>query len=672
MPKRRFEETVSQQICGEHAAAAPTSMHPMTNEGGQSAEEYFDDSEPKGPDIATINRRSLASIACNPCRERKVKCDEQRPVCGACVRLKLTCKIDTLLESMSKSLQQLERTTSYITTKLESQTTTNASFPSPPTSGLTLPCKTPSPQPHSIRSRSEYKNGRLQQFQDLSFPQFSHITALHEIYAWPHVAKAVPNVDMTYPVTAERSRDPLTPTAIAPHCLVSSTQEGQTDWCDSMNILQVRTLISHYLNDLYQVYPIVEKRKILDFCTSVTIEKGFSENAESCVILIVLALGSFVAYFKGQTEWGHDGMNDPDKPVGVGFFNKARQILAILPKGHIETAQCQVLAGYIHTLISPLTCQTDMTTRLYYAQILRIYDFWSSIHEAAVTLVNIINTSSAEKTSPSVTRGYWVTYILECTILAELDLPPSGLHRLQDIVPMPFGHDEPQTQEQNSDAECHFVLLANIALRRLLNRAFRGMYPSDLEGDVPRGTVVASTTVAQELATQLESWFSHLPPSIATQMRADDTRIRQKFPENNLGLLRGRYWAAKFVVYRPFVYKSLSHPPHTLTAEDYFNLEQCLEAGLQVSQEVGLLTENARLMVSPFAPIRSFMATYTLLCAIQDVPHLRHFAVGKQYLAEEIRRKIELEFRHLSPLVENEMELLERYNIYLESRQITE
>jgi hypothetical protein len=101
------------------------------------------------------------------------------------------------------------------------------------------------------------------------------------------------------------------------------------------------------LNDLYEVYPIVDKRKVVEFGTTVTIENGFSNNAESCVILIVLALGSFVAYFEGQTEWGHDGINDLDKPVGIGVFNKARQILAVLRKVHIKTAQCHVLAGYI-------------------------------------------------------------------------------------------------------------------------------------------------------------------------------------------------------------------------------------------------------------------------------------------------------------------------------------
>jgi len=87
-------------------------------------------------------------------------------------------------------------------------------------------------------------------------------------------------------------------------------------------------------------------------------------------------------------------------------------------------------------------------------------------------------------------------------------------------------------------------------------------------------------------------------------MNTDEARNRARRPRNLLGLLRGRYSAAKFNLYRPYVYKALHSPPEALTADDLTKLQHCLEAGLKVPQEVGLLTETARLVVSPFAPIR--------------------------------------------------------------------
>jgi len=66
------------------------------------------------------------------------------------------------------------------------------------------------------------------------------------------------------------------------------------------------------------------------------------------------------------------------------------------------------------------------------------------------------------------------------------------------------------------------------------------------------------------------------------------------------------------------------------------------------------------------------MSTYTLLCAVQDVPHLRHYATPALCIAEEIRQKISVQFQQLSPLVQKDMALLEKYIAHLRTTQAME
>lgn len=272
-------------------------------------------------------------------------------------------RIDSYLENISDSLQQLQRNTNHLTSRLAQAPISESRYEkavsshhltgcsltashTSPTNTTILACSPSySSHGHSEYGPPAYDKQPGRQPLDLDFPHFRHLTAAHELYTWPQIARALPGVDLTYPVISERTRKPLSATIAAPHCLASSIHNARGDWWDSMNISQVRTLLNHYFDDLYQVYPIVEKRKVLEFAALVTLERGFDIDHESCIVLLALALGSLVAYLHGETEWGHEGMNDLSSPAGIGFFNKARQVLAFLPKGHVGTAQCHVLAG---------------------------------------------------------------------------------------------------------------------------------------------------------------------------------------------------------------------------------------------------------------------------------------------------------------------------------------
>lgn len=60
-------------------------------------------------------------------------------------------------------------------------------------------------------------------------------------------------------------------------------------------------------------------------------------------------------------------------------------------------------------------------------------------------------------------------------VLAELDLPPSGISRLEDAMPLPscVAHD---AETKEDDPLMWMYYLAQIALRKLLNRAHTTLY----------------------------------------------------------------------------------------------------------------------------------------------------------------------------------------------------
>jgi hypothetical protein len=110
----------------------------------------------------------------------------------------------------------------------------------------------------------------------------------------------------------------------------------------------------------------------------------------------------------------------------------------------------------------------------------------------------------------------------------------------------------------------------------------------------------------------------------------------------------------------------LHSQPETLTKDDLLGLQQCLEAGMNIPLHMGILTDKPRLIASPFGPIRSFAATYTLMCAVQDTAHHVLCSQQKWEVLERMRVKIERKFGHLSPVVEKDLALLLKHRSSLE------
>ncbi|KAK4243379.1 fungal-specific transcription factor domain-containing protein [Corynascus novoguineensis] len=74
-----------------------------------------------GDGVTSSANASMKRLACEPCRDRKIRCDRQHPTCGRCARMRNTCSYSTrskstlsnadlsrFLLAMSQRLQQIE------------------------------------------------------------------------------------------------------------------------------------------------------------------------------------------------------------------------------------------------------------------------------------------------------------------------------------------------------------------------------------------------------------------------------------------------------------------------------------------------------------------------------------------------------------------------------------
>ncbi|KAK2762681.1 hypothetical protein FQN54_000855 [Arachnomyces sp. PD_36] len=150
--------------------------------------------------------------------------------------------------------------------------------------------------------------------------------------------------------------------------------------------------------------------------------------------------------------------------------------------------------------------------------------------------------------------AYWTCLQLESDILAELDLPASGISRSEGRIALPLGvhtHVLPN-EAQESNNMIMFYYSSQIHLRKALNRVHTDLYKPDKLGSEDPQTRW-STNIQIALSTYLEEWRQHLPPNM--KWSDDDPPAR----EINTARMRAKYYGAKYIIYRPLLHHAL-HP----------------------------------------------------------------------------------------------------------------
>ncbi|RJE21150.1 hypothetical protein PHISCL_06525 [Aspergillus sclerotialis] len=265
---------------------------------------------------------------------------------------------------------------------------------------------------------------------------------------------------------------------------------------------------------------------------------GFREGPESCVVLLVLALGS--ASHNGSLAFIPQSKEAP----GFSYFAAAWSLLpSIMMRNSVSAAQCIVLASaYLFYLVRPLEAWTllsnvSMKLQLLLANPSRIPLQWKQLS----------------------VRLYWNALLYESDLLAELDLPHSGIVQFEELMDLPGNFEELEDEDFDGENECHdhprhnaergpmnggelWYFLAEIALRRLLNRVSHMIYQKDSSL-----TLGSLGPIVSELDFQLSQWYDNLPQPIQFP-------LTDELPSNSVQtVLRLRYFACRTIIYRPYI-----------------------------------------------------------------------------------------------------------------------
>jgi hypothetical protein len=282
-------------------------------------------------------------------------------------------------------------------------------------------------------------------------------------------------------------------------------------------------------------------------------------------------------------------------------------------------------------------------------------------------------------------RVYWNSLLYESDLLAELDLPHSGIVNFEEIVDLPGGFEEEDDDEDegmNDDNEEKdrqhssrlpeeytgrdelWYFLAEIALRRLLNRVSHLIYQKD-----STHTLSSLGPIVSELDFQLSQWYESLPQPVQFPLTTP--------PLSNSvqTVLRLRYNACRTIIYRPYILAVFENEQAGADPGVRECCRRCLDATLRQLDHVTshreghlpYLWQGALSMVSQTLLIMGATMSPTLSTLLP--PPLRVDAIISSVVAEVER------YAHLAPSLKLSSEIIRdaerRRQIWLRSAGIS-
>ena len=237
-----------------------------------------------------------------------------------------------------------------------------------------------------------------------------------------------------------------------------------------------------------------------------------------------------------SNSWG----KNMDVVPGLSYFAIAAGILGELSGG--------VVVSYV---------QANLLAGLYMGQLGRIIQSHSYISVACRACQSLIKSTDYKSgnTKPArrnlINFAFWTCLQLESDILAEIDLPQSGISRYESaqLVEIPTGVtlDTFEPGDQVSDVLRFYYY--QIQLRRTMNEVHSALYEKSKQSPKPAKPAMRMIGI---LDTNIDAWRKML-----NDWDWDDDEHQS---ENiNVARMRAKYYGAKYIIHRPVLYHALQH-----------------------------------------------------------------------------------------------------------------
>uniref|UniRef100_A0A8H7N2H3 Zn(2)-C6 fungal-type domain-containing protein n=1 Tax=Bionectria ochroleuca TaxID=29856 RepID=A0A8H7N2H3_BIOOC len=272
------------------------------------------------------HHRKRAVTACEPCRARKAKCTNERPVCQPCVKLGTQCSYEQRANHSSfdpASLLIIEKLNQVL-----SRLDNNEDEPPIPSASATCePQQGPDVQP-GIEEKTYF---------------CSSFTSTECVMSWPIFEGELDQVNLneeTFLTDYEKTR-----------AFDKEYSEGTRAHRASICEDDIPKYIDRFLHFVHCKNPILHTGTLKQFATSV-VENGPGWDAVSCLVLIACALGAIAAPFENA---GAESLSPPNdisslsdntaaRIIAENFYQLACRRLGLLNRS-IIACQCQLLCG---------------------------------------------------------------------------------------------------------------------------------------------------------------------------------------------------------------------------------------------------------------------------------------------------------------------------------------